>query len=305
MHDPARPVNLCAPAGPSIEDPLSIFHDVSTEEVTDLLHAIDPSKATGSDEIPGILLKKCSTVLAPSLCRIFNASLSSGHVPTAYKVSHICPIFKSGNSTVAANYRPVSLLPIVSRLLEKVVQKQVVKYLTTKNLIPSSQFAYRTHHSTEDALVYAVDRWQRSKQERITTGIVLTDMSKAFGRVLQEKLIYHLSLGIDGTALKWFSNCLSATVQQVKHDSQLSLPVPCSRGVPQGSVLGPLLFTLYISNLNDILPPGVTHQEFADDVVLDCANKSPQVISKLLSTAVLHVSDWLKDLGVLLNSKKT
>ena len=306
VSDPLRPLVLQVPEGPCEECSLTCFKLVSIADTTKLLLAIDQSKATGSDQIPGVLLKNCARALAPSLTLIFNRSLSSGVVPKLYKVSHVCPLFKSGDRMKPGNYRPVSLLPIVSRLLEKCVQIQLVAYLENHSLLPLSQFAYRKHHSTEDALILALNRWQHDKHNRNTTGIALIDMSKAFDRVRHQLLIQNLSsIGIHDIAIKWIVSYLSDRVQQVKISSEVSSPVQCTRGVPQGSVLGPLLFTLYTRQLSECLPDGTRHQEFADDILLDFSSKNPDMVAKLLSTAVTNVAAWLDSLGLVLNASKT
>jgi len=118
------------------------------------------------------------SALAPTVCRIINTSLKRGEVPTSYKHSHISPLYKSGDKSAARNYRPVSLLPILSRILEHFVKQQLSDYLNVNQLIPATQFAYRKHHSTEDALVLATNRWLMAKSERKHTGLVMIDMSK-------------------------------------------------------------------------------------------------------------------------------
>ena len=178
------------------------FPEITVAEVEDLLKNVDPTKSTGSDGIPGLVLRQSATVIAPTLQIIFNTSLCSGYVPKSFKLSYVSPLYKSGDKATASNYRPVSLLPIVSRLLETIVKSTLVGYLSAHNLLPASQFAYRKNHSTEDALVYAVDRWLSARADHKTTGIVMIDMSQAFDRVLHPRLLSVLhSLGIGGTSL--------------------------------------------------------------------------------------------------------
>ena len=166
------------------------------------------------------------------LCWIFSMYLSTGCVPAAFKKSNVAPLCKSGDPCRATNYKPVSLLPIVSRLLEKVAQAQFTSYLNRRNLFPGTQFAYRNNHATEDALLYAINRWQKpAKQKRQTTGIVMVDMSNAFDRVGRSKLKADLhSLGILDTALAWFCSYLSCRVQSVKIGLKFSSEVKCARG---------------------------------------------------------------------------
>ena len=146
VHDPARPAALQAPHGPLQQTALTSFQPVSVQDVEQCLACVNPHKASGSDCIPGIVLQCCASVLAPHLARIINISLSSGTVPTCFKLLYVSPLFKSGDTAVAGNYRPVSLLPIVSRLLEHCVKKQIMANLQDHHLLPASQFAYRKSH---------------------------------------------------------------------------------------------------------------------------------------------------------------
>ena len=133
--------------------PLS-FSTVSATEVYSLLKDLDSSKAPGSDGIPASILKNCASVIAPSVATLFNTTIKTGHLPKQFKKATIAPVFKSGDKHVAANYRPISLLPILSKVLEKVIASQLKSYLKEHSLLPAEQFAYRDRHSTEDALVY-------------------------------------------------------------------------------------------------------------------------------------------------------
>ena len=180
VSDPLRPDTLPVPLGLINATDFGAFEAVTLQHVQKLLRQVNPRKATGSDSVPGLVLREAAYVLAPSLLDIFNVSLSTGCVPAAFKKSNVAPLYKSGDPCQATNYRLVSLLPIVSCLLEKVVQTQFTSYLNRRNLFPGTQFAYHNNHFTEDALVYAVNRWQEAKQKRQTTGIVIVDMSKAF-----------------------------------------------------------------------------------------------------------------------------
>ena len=182
----------------------------------------------------------------------------------------------------------------------------VTPYLTQHSILPSSQVAYRKMHSTEDALVLAANRWLMAQQERKYTGIVMVDMSKAFDRVQHQRLIDKLfTLGVNGRVLLWLASYLSGRSQRVKLCEALSDAVPCSRGVPQGSVLRPLLFVLYTSDISDVIPSIVVYQEFADDIILDFSDSDLDTVCKTLTTAVTRLSDWLSEIGLLPNTGKT
>ena len=180
-NDPARPKKLRPPdAVTHSACPIRLmpFQTIVPSKIAGLCKALDERKATGHDGLPATVLKRCADTLAPSLALLFNKSLSSGIVPSKFKMANISPPFKGGDVTVALNYRPVSLLPIVSRLLEKFVQQRLMSFLGESNLLPDSQFAYPKNHSTEDAITLAVNRWLLAKHQRRTTGIVFVDMSK-------------------------------------------------------------------------------------------------------------------------------
>eukprot|EP00117_Sycon_ciliatum_P019099 scpid40375/ scgid17431/ RNA-directed DNA polymerase from mobile element jockey; Reverse transcriptase len=217
VTDPDRPAHLPLPNGPPAEHSLSCLGTASYAAVNKLLQAIIPVKATGSDGIPGLLLKSCSDILTPSLTRIFNESLETGIVPSAFKKALVRPLYKSGDPTSPGNYRPVSLLPIASKLLEKLVQRQLVAFLDEHNVLPPTQFAFRKDHSTEDALVLLTDGVLTAKDSALPCCICLLDMSKAFDKVSHPTLLQDLfDIGVSGTALSWFANYLSHRTQQVR-----------------------------------------------------------------------------------------
>ena len=263
-------------------------------------------KATGHDDLSPIVLKRCSSVLAHSVCSIFNASFIQCRVPHAFKRANIAPLFKGGDDpTSASKYRPISLLPVLSRLLEKVVQSQLSFHFEEHNILPDTQFAYKKNHSTED-LVLACNHWLESKHRRRITGLAFVDMSKAFDKVRHPLLIQDLFMShVQGPALMWFVSYLSDRLQRVSSHSDFSSYTPCTRGVPQGSVLGPILFSLYIRDIAQHLPNDVSNQEFADDIMLECCHQNPHVVADNLSTAVTDLSAWLFSRGLELNTKKT
>ena len=282
---------------------LDEFSPVTSETVEKQLRSIDTSKASGSDGISGLLLKRCATVLAPSLTRIFNTSIVTGTVPHLFKKATITPIHKSGDKTQAGNYRPISLLPIVSKILEKVVSTQFKEYLNEHNFLPSEQFAYRQGHSAEDAVTLVVNNVLLARDANMCTGLVFVDLSKAFDRVQHQQLVNILAgVGVEGTALDWFVSYLSDRRQQVKSGISLGEMKVCSRGVPQGSVLGPLLFTLYIRHLPALLT--IQCVMFADDILLFFSSPSQQNCARVLSSALSDLSVLVDDLGLQINVKK-
>ena len=245
--------------------------------------------------------------LTPSVTQLINASLTSSELPTPLKLATVSPIFKNGDPSLATQYRPISLLPLVSKLLEKVVARQLRSYLEEFSIIPKEQFAYRQHHSTEDALVYAINNFLMAKDQGLYTGLVFVDMSKAFDRVEHQTLINDLSrIGVRGSALKWFINYLTDRQQQVQCGNTVSASTSCSRGVPQGSVLGPLLFLLYTRKAPEVLSATKTIKSvlFADDILIYCSGKTP-TLAAYLSEAATRLGTWLAERGLCINVNKT
>ena len=186
--------------------------------------------------------------------------------------------------------------------------RQLRSYLEEFSIIPKEQFAYRQHHSTEDALVYAINNFLMAKDQGLYTGLVFVDMSKAFDRVEHQTLINDLSnIGVRGSALKWFINYLTDRQQQVRCGNTVSTPTSCSRGVPQGSVLGPLLFILYTRKVPEVLSATKTIKSvlFADDILIYCSGKTPTTLAACLSEAATRLGTWLAERGLCINVNKT
>ena len=282
------------------------FHKVTEETVQCLLANISPSKATGSDGLPGFILKSCSDILAPSLTLLFNRSLESGCFPEDMKIANICPIFKSGDKTIPSNYRPVSMLSIVSKLLERVVHRQLHSYLNDNHLLPDTQFAYRRNCSTEDALMIATEKLLTARDNNYISAAAFIDLSKAFDKVKHNILLTDLQeIGIDGAPLQWFRSYLSKRRQRVVIGASESSTELVTCGVPQGSVLGPTLFSLYVRNIRQAVPANIQLLQFADDIMLQYSNENAETVQNRLSNAVSSLSLWLSDRGLILNETKS
>ena len=212
--------------------------------------------------------------------------------------------YTGAKGEVFLNYGPISLLPIISKVLEKIISSQLKIFLFKNNLLPTAQFAYRAQHSTENAFVYAVNNLLHARDNREVSGLVFVDFSKAFDCVQHQLLIHELSkIGVRKSALQWFVDYLSDRSQQV-HIGECSGPESvCSRGVPQGSVLGPLLFTLYIRSLPNSVDSSCLL--FADDILLYCSSKDPDEIAAKLSNDVTKLHKWLGIRGLTMNVQKT
>ena len=298
VTDPCRPP-LLQPAPTPISPTLTCFEPVTELEVQDQLSCLNSAKSAGSDGLSPAFLKRCSESLAPSLTSIVNESLATGEVPDLYKVAHVCPVYKSGEQTLATNYRPISLLPVVSKLLEKFVHRQLTRHIQRnieKEFLPHEQFAYRAQHSCEDALALAIDRWNCALDRGQLCGVVLADMSKAFDRVVHQTLVECLQ--------EIEVNYLSNRHQMVKMPDALGQKSPCTRGVPQGSVLGPLLFCIYIRKVSSVFTHSVC-QIYADDICFYYSGDKAADITNRLTKDLNNLDAYLSNKGLLLNPNKT
>ena len=305
VTDQSRPTSIAVPCGPHPPAAIECFHCQDVRAVANLLRQVNPQKATGSDGIPGLLLKACADLLAHSLWQIFHKSTTTGTVPAAFKVALVRPLFKAGDPSEPSNYRPVSLLPIVSKLLEKIVQRQLSDFVHTNSVIPESQYAFRAKRSTEQALVCLTDGLIAAKDQKLHTGACFLDMSKAFDKVRHHILVHDLfNIGVTGKALAWVISYLTGRQQYVQFGAQQSACRSCSCGVPQGSVLGPLLFSIYTRAVPSVIEPAQSIQ-FADDIEVQFSHASVPEISETLTAAVTRLSTWLRSRGLVLNEKKS
>ena len=294
------------PLGPAQASALTALRAVSVTEVQQLLESINSNSATGSDNTP--LLKTCARHLAPSVALLFNDSLCMGQVPACFEHASVVPIYKKGDRSLAPNYRPTSLLPSLSKIAERLILTQL-SHLVSQNpgnmILPPEQFALRANHYCED-LAICVNDWQRALDRDRSVAITPLDLSKAFDSAPHDKLLLELkACGIGANALKWFHSYLSNRFQAVKAPQQLSGPsYPCTQGVPQGSVLGPFLFTVYVR----MLPSVVINNRsplFADDINLYNNGPDLPVVIAELQQDVNRVHDFLNERCLHLNASKT
>ena len=295
-------------------EPLSVLHEASGDE---LLKIISKSKSTSCelDPIPTPLLKECIAVLLPVLLDIINSSLSSGVFPSSMKHALVRPLLKKSTlePELFQNYRPVSNLSFLSKVLEKVVSSRLLTHMANQHLHEPLQSAYKSYHSTETALVRVQNDILRSLDRKNGTVLVLLDLSAAFDTIDHNTLFDLLEhrLCITGSALHWFKSYLTDRTQSVTIDGVSSRPVVLKYGVPQGSVLGPLLFTIYTLPLGDLLRQhGIAYHLYADDTQLYLTFNARDTddyhccISSL-QNCVKAVKTWMTDSKLKLNDDKT
>ena len=269
-------------------------------------------KSCELDPIPSKLLIECLDSILPSLTDLFNSSLASGIFPQCFKSALVTPILKKRclDHNDLNNYRPVSNLCFIAKILEKLVLSQVSSYLNSHNLYNTCQSAYRPGHSTETALLKVVNDLFLSLNKGNISVLALLDFSSAFDTIDHTILVHrlHTDFGFTDTVLQWFSSYLTDRTQYVSLCNHCSDFAPVHSGVPQGSVLGPMLFTMYIKPLSAIIDShSIIHHSYADDLQLQMS-ASPDRISELLHSMQSCISDvkaWATANMLKLNDSKT
>ncbi len=232
-----------------------------------LLQGINVNKASGPDGISCRILHELASELAPVLTALYNQSLASGKLPEDWLQAHVCPIFKKGSQHDAANYRPVSLTCVACKILEHVVCKHILDHLDHHHILTDVQHGFRRHHSCETQLLITMHDLQQYRNERVQVDMAVLDYAKAFDTVPHKRLMNKLAhYGIGGELHTWIYSFLSQRTQRVRVDGELSSEAQVLSGVPQGTVLGLLLFLLFIKDLPSLVSSQV--RLFTDDCLL-------------------------------------
>ena len=281
---------------------------------SDLCKLILESRSTtcATDPLPCRLLKEALPVLSRTLTFVMNTSLQHGIVPSLFKLATIRPLLKKADldPNDLASYRPISTLPFLSKILERAVFQQIKEYLDDNNVLDPLQSAYRAGYSTESAVLRVQNDILQELDRKLNIILVLLDLSAAFDTVDHSLLLRRLSerIGIKGIALDWFSSYLSERQHRVLIDDQFSEMFTVHYGVPQGSVLGPLLFMLYLLPLRDLLRAlSVNYHLYADDTQLyfTADPASPQPSYEKAVEAMNVINEWMSKNYLKLNEKKT
>lgn len=237
---------------------------------------------------------------------ICNICLSTGVFPTDLKKSLIHPIHKSGSRDCVNNYRPISILPALSKILEKVINKQLINYLESKKLLSENQYGFRSGRSTNDAVHQLTDTIVTKLDEKRKVLTIFLDLAKAFDTVSAPLLLKKLEhLGIRGTQLRLFHSYLSGRMQRVVVDEWLSDNCEINIGIPQGSILGPTLFLVFINDLCQLNLDNCKIITFADDTALLFYGDTWEEVYRSAQIGFAKVISWLNNNFLTLNTDKT
>lgn len=262
-----------------------------------------------SDPLPTRILKDNVEALAPFLVELFNRSLAGDTVPAAFKAAYITPLLKKPDADVKF-YRPISNLSVLSKLLERLVAKQLLEFLNTSGLLPSLQSAYRAHHSTETAVLKVLSDILLAVDSGDLAVLTLLDLSAAFDTVDHSILLRRLevSYSVGGSVLRWFQSYLRGRSQFVRSRSANSTATQVLYGVPQGSVLGPILFLLYTADLIRLVEShGLCPHLYADDTQVYgfCRPGATAQLQDRVSACLVEVATWMRSNRLQLNTAKT
>ena len=264
------------------------------------------NSAPGADNITPYFLKNVLAHIANPLTTVYNVSLMEGTVPADWKVAYITPIYKKGDAHRASQYRPVSLTSVICKILERIIREQLLKYMSENDFLPKDQHGFLSKKSTVSNLLECLDKWSNTfdKSHSNQSDIIYLDYSKCFDTVCHSKLLYKLGkYGINGSAFNWLSIFLNNRVQHVKINNTLSPPATVSSGVPQGSVLGPLLFLCFSADLPSVIKYS-NISIYADDTKL-FREISSYYDCLLLQYDLVNVCDWATKWQLRLNAEKT
>ena len=275
------------------------FQPITYQEISHAISQLKSSVSQTPDLIPSLYIKKTALNLLRPLHILFNYSVSSGEIPSIWKKGIIVPIYKKGKTNDPKNYRPISLTSVVCRLLEKIIHKYIAFHIMNNNIISEAQHGFISGRSTQTQQLNFLNTLTQTFDNKIQMDIIYLDFSKAFDKVSHCKLMYVLnSLKIDFKITNWISNYLSGRTQTTVVEESFSNIVSVTSGVPQGSVLGPLLFVIFIQGLIEAINKKckeTTVYAFADDIKLLSTNKQN------LQQALTIVDKWVDEWALQLN----
>jgi hypothetical protein len=282
------------------------FKNIEVYSIKKLLISLGESSNCDVLGFDSKLLFHSAEIIAPYITRLINLSLQEGIVVDDWKVSKVTPVFKGGDDKFSkTNYRPISVISHIAKILEKAVQRQFVQYLIDNELICVDQSAYRKYHNTQTSLHKCTEDWIDNICDKTYTAVCFLNIRKCFDTINHKILLRKLSrYGINEREALWFSSYLKDRSQYVKCNGEVSSKYYVPIGVPQGSVLGPILFSLYVNDISCHVYPCSVNL-YADDTLLYCTGNDINEASQKLQESLNTVSKWYDGNRLVLNASKS
>ncbi|CAG9112155.1 unnamed protein product [Plutella xylostella] len=279
-----------------------VLSETDNREVEITLKLLKDDCAVGWDSIPAKVLKSSSNVLVPLMTHICNLSFRSGIFPESFKIAIIHPIHKGGNMDSVNNYRPISVLPAMSKILEKLINARLIKFFAKYNILSDNQYGFRMNRSTQDAILNLTDTVVRKLDSNCKCIGIFLDLAKAFDTVSIPTLLDKLErVGFRDGSLKLFNSYLTNRQQMVRIGDHSSTLKTVNFGVPQGSILGPSLFLVYINDLCNLNISKGSIISFADDTTLIFHGESWEDVARTAENGLKAVTEWLRSNLLTLN----
>jgi len=274
-------------------------------DVRTYIDKLNVNKSTGNDGIGPRILKACGDSITIPIANIINNSIKTGIFPDKLKEACVVPLHKNGPKDNLGNYRPISLLPTLSKIFEKHIADQLHSFIQRTNAIHDSQSGFRKHHSCQTALIRLVENWLKNLDEGEIIGTLFIDLKKAFDLVDHKILLYKLKLyNFSDQTLHLFQSYLTNRVQVVKDDDIVSEKQIIISGVPQGSILGPLLFIFYVNDIH-LYTKDASVDMYADDTTMYKSHKNIDQIEYILQYNIDRMNVWCQHNNMAINPLKS
>ena len=289
----------------SLECPLLTLHLTNENEVSKIVQNLSVNTASGDDGFSARIIKAALPVFIPIITNLINQSIIQKIVPQKWKHACVTPIFKAGDKCEANNYRPISVLPTISKILERVIKLQLQSHLDLNDIITGNQYGFRKNHSTETCILKLLNDLYTAHDNGLLGGIVYIDLKKAFDTVSHNIMLRKLqSIGVSVDSIEWFRSYLLDRTQITRVSGKSSTALSVQMGVPQGSILGPVLFQIYVNDLPKYINDSKVSM-FADDTAIYATAESIDELELILQDDLHSLSQWLLYNRLSINVKKS
>ena len=288
IPDPTR----SSPSPPVVAGSKLTSLTITEGEVRAALSTLDETKAVGPDGLSPRVLRRCSGELTRPLLSVFKVILHQNKWPRLWKDSHVVPVHKKGSKSEAKNYRPISLLSVAGKVLEGIIAAHITSHLDSQHLLSPRQFGFRKGRSAADLNLLLTNDWSNALDQGRHTAVLALDIAGAFDRVWHAALVERLrAVGVTGDLLALLKDYLAERHMRVVHNGQVSSREPIGAGVPQGSVLGPLMFNIYINDLLNLVPSA---RAYADDITVSASFTPGEEtsVSSWLNNVLHRIEAW-------------